>query len=98
MTYTELVKKIREHNEGLSVRQFGDKDALTCVVVFKESNWPDKNYSLESRSYCFRSDNKRFLPHMLGNSIFAGSLDGSDENVRLDYYLGEWEIDYCYIK
>ena len=67
-------------------------------MVFKAENWPDKDYSEESRSYAFSSDNKYFVPGMGGNSIYASSLDGTDSGVRLDWYLGEWKIDYCYIK
>ena len=45
----------------------------------------------------FRSDNKYFVSNMGGNSIFADSLDGADVGVRLDWYLNDWKIEYCYI-
>ena len=100
LTYKELLELIHKHNALNKVeRQFEDKNALQCVIVFKNESWPHRrmNYSLKSRSYRFRSDNKRFISGMGGNSIFAECLDGSDEFVRLDYYLGDWKIDYCYI-
>ena len=51
----------------------------------------------KEKSYAFRSDEKYFLPSMGGNSIFASALAGIDRGIRLDWYLGEWKIDYCYI-
>ena len=98
LTTTQLFEKFAEHNEKYNVRsQFDDKNHLVGVIVFKSDNWPDKNFSLESRSYAFTSDNKFFIPGMGGNSIFARNLDGTD-NIRLDWYLGQWRVDYCYIK
>lgn len=65
------------------------------VVVFTEESF--KNiYSVESRSYAFSTDNKWFKPFMLGSSLFSYCLDGKDRGVRIDWYLGEWKIDYCY--
>lgn len=99
LTYSQLLEKIHEHNDKNQVKtQFSDKHPLNCVIVFKEETWPGTNFSLEARSYRFRSDNKRFLPDMIGNSIFADALDGSDDGVRLDWYIPDWIIDYCYIK
>lgn len=92
---------IREHNSDHSITsQWSDPEPLRCVIVFKNESWPnrEKDYSLESRSYEFRSDEKYFIPEMGGSSIFADSLDGSDKGVRLDHYLGKWKVDYCYIK
>lgn len=98
LTFAQLREKINSHNRSFNVKQqYSDKYPLTCVIVFKSENWPDKDYSLESRSYEFRSDEKYFLPTMLGTSIFAHSLDDKD-HCRLDWYLDEWKIDYCYIK
>lgn len=99
MTFDEVYERFVKHNQENNVTsQFSDDDRLTAVVVFRSDNWPEKNYSLEARSYRFVSDNKYFLPGMGGNSIFANSLDQSDSGVRLDWYLGEWDVDYCYIE
>lgn len=101
LTYKELVDLIAKHNKEHNVTsQFGDKHPLHCVIVFKNDSWPkrEKDYPLESRSYEFTSDNKRFVPGLGGNSIFASCLDGSDQLIRLDWYIHEWDIDYCYIK
>ena len=69
---------------------------LKGVVVYKESNWPNKHYSLAERSYRTTSDEKYFGHWYIGSSLFARSLDGSDF-ARLDYYPN-WKIDYCYIE
>lgn len=98
ISFEELCDIFYKHNEESGVTsQFDDKNAIEGVVVFKESNWKTK-YSETSRSYLVQSDNKYFLPAMAGNSIFASCLDGTDESLRLDYYLDRWEIEYCYIK
>jgi len=100
MTYKELRNKIDEHNkENNIVSQYSDDNPLNCVIVFKNESWPERkaDYPLEARSYQFRSDEKHFLPEMGGNSIFAETIDGSD-HCRLDWYLYDWVIDYCYIQ
>ena len=69
---------------------------LSAVIVYKSSNWSEA-YSLESRSYrVLNIGGKRFFPNMCGNSVYGDSLDGSDIDVRLDYY--EWEVDYAYLE
>lgn len=73
----------------------GTKPALYGVVVFKSSNWPDKNYALDSRSYLVDSKQNAFDKNMFSNSCFAKSLDGSDPYVNLAWY--DWEVDYCYL-
>ena len=101
ISLAELCEAFYQHNEQNNITsQFEDQNALVGVVVFKQSSWPNDEvqYSLESRSYRFTSDNKYFIAGMGGNSIFAESLDKSDKGVRLDWYLGTWDIDYCYIE
>lgn len=68
-----------------------------AVVVFTEDTW-EKVYSLDSRSYAVSHDAKYFDPNMIGNSLFGNALDGTDNGVRLDIYMGDgWKVDYCYI-
>ena len=50
------------------------------------------------RSYRVQSNEKYFLPQMLGNSLFADCLDGTEFGVRLDWYKADWEVDYCYLE
>lgn len=101
LTYGELLNIINKHNNDCGIaKQYGDKNYLSCVVVIDNSSFAEE-YSLEARSYRFRSDEKHFLPNMIGSSIFADSLDGSDTGVRLDWYIygdNAWEIEYCYIE
>lgn len=94
MSYSEMVKAIHEHNKNNNITsQFGDKNPLEFVIVFKASNWTE-NYTEKQRSYVVRSDNKAWVPDMCSNSIFADCLDGKDNGVRLDWY--NWVVDYCY--
>ena len=65
------------------------------VIVFTEDSFQQK-YPLESRSYAFSTDNKWFMPYMIGKSLYSISLDKRDRGVRLDWYFGDWKIDYCY--
>lgn len=67
-----------------------------AAIVFKEESYSTP-YSLEARTYIFSLANKYFMPNMIGTSIFASCLDGSEDMVRLDWYLNSWKIDYCYL-
>lgn len=101
MTFEQVYERFVKHNEKNGVEsQFSDSSSnrLFGVVVFKSENWPGKDYSLESRSYKFASDNKYFVPGLGGNSIYADCLDRSEAGIRLDFYLSSLEIDYCYIE
>ena len=75
---------------------------LTAHIVFTEDSF-NRPYPLLGRSYIFSSDNKAFYPNMGGYSIFACCLDGSDQGVRLDWYISEegnedgWKVQDCYI-
>lgn len=96
ITFMDAVRKISKHNQQFNItKQFEDDDPLKLVIVFSKENW-ETNYSLKSRSYLVRSDNKFFLPSMMGNSLFGTSLDGKDVGVRLDWYMFDWSVDYCY--
>lgn len=104
LTFGEVYDIFVEHNKENDItRQFKDEHPLYAVAVASESNsethWQGEKYSLEARSYKFSSDNKKFIPNLIGGSIFAKSLDGTDE-IRLDWYLNGhdgWDWDYFYI-
>jgi hypothetical protein len=74
----------------------------TAHITFTEDSF-DEPYSLLSRTYRFSSDNNAFCSRMGGYSIFADCLDGSDQGVRLDWYMAEegntggWKVEDCYI-
>lgn len=100
LTYKELKKAFYDFNNT----HHWSTESIKGVIVFREDNWPDDNYSLESRSYVVSSDNKAFIASMCGYSIFGSSIDGSDKGVRLEQYMedeyagkGGWRVDYCYL-
>lgn len=98
MTFEEVCDLFYKHNEEKRCTQFSDNERLIAVVVFKQGSWFNAEYTEIQRSYRFVSDNKYFMSDMCGNSIYANCLDGSENGVRLDWYLGKWEVDYCYIE
>ena len=71
-----------------------DSPFLHGVIVYKASNWPKNNYSLESRSYMVWNNNRGFQPGKISKAVTGSSLDGKDVGVRLDWY--SWDVDYCY--
>ena len=96
MTWAQLRRLFWTYNDIPAEDVFAeDRQPLHAVVVFKASNWPDKAYSLEARSYRFTSDNNCFKSYLLSQSCYADSLDGTDVHVNLSKY--EWSIDYCYL-
>ena len=96
MDYSELKKIFQELNRT------SPREDLTAHIVFTEDSFTQE-YSLLSRTYSFSSDNKAFWPNMGGYSIFACCLDGTDQGVRLDWYMveegnpGGWKVEKCYI-
>ena len=43
LTLKELLEEIHKHNELNNVTsQYGDKNPLTCVIVFKNESWPKR--------------------------------------------------------
>lgn len=94
MNWQEMRKIIDKHNEENGItNQFGDKNPLYFVIVYKQSNF-EEEFSETERSYRVRSDNKLFLSGMLGRSLFGNCLDGKDMGVRLDWY--NWEVERIY--
>lgn len=74
------------------------RPVIRGVIVFTESSW-NELYPLESRSYYVNSDAKYFDSDMGGNSIFGGSIDGTDHCKISAYMFSEngWKVDYCYV-
>lgn len=98
ITFNEMFDIFYKHNEENGIKtQFSDPNRLGGVIVYTKDSF-DKEYPLESRSYRVASDNKYFVPHLGGNSLFGNCLDGSENCVRLDWYFSAWKIDYCYIE
>ena len=76
------------------------KSKLHGVVVFTEDSFK-KPYTEEQRSYRVSNENKGFQHGKISNSVFANCLDGTDNGVRLDWYMygdDAWKVDYCYLE
>lgn len=99
MTWQEAVQYLIEFNKKHDIHVKGDKPATCVMVAVISSNSFNQEYSLESRSYAFTNHNKFFIPSNIGRSIFASSLAGDDDNIRLEQYVPDsWKVEYCYIK
>ena len=96
MNWNEICSAMRKFNEEHGYTTKGNKEKLKGVVVFTKDSFGNP-YTEEERSYKFTSDNKGFLPGQLSNSIFADCLDMSDLGVRLDWYIHDWKVEYCYL-
>ena len=70
-----------------------DEACISGVIVYEKSNF-SKDFSLEARSYRIYNNNRKFQEGKCANSLFGCSLDGTDINVRLDWY--RWVPEYCY--
>lgn len=96
MTYQELKDAFRE------LKRTFPREDLTAHVVFTEDSFAGP-YPLLSRTYLVSSDNKGFRPNMFSSSVFAYCLDGTDQGVRLDWYMADegntdgWKVQDCYI-
>ncbi len=96
MSWQELCEACYKHNEENNItRQYDDKHPLKCFVVIKQMPYWKKQYTKLERTYTFVSSEKRFIGGLCGNSIFASCL-GYEDNIRLDYYLGDWEFEECW--
>lgn len=97
MTYKELKNDFRK------LKQIKPIETLTAHIIFTEESFK-KKYPLLSRTYRITSDEKAFWPSMADYSLFGDCLDGTDQGVRLDYYMEEeranvegWKVEDCYI-
>ncbi len=105
ISWEEAKEYLRNFNRerGYEVGNVGNEIAHVAVVFTADSFQTE--YSEESRTYIVPSNNKAFIEGMMGYSIFASCLDGTDKCVRIEGYMasergGEdgWKVDYCYIK
>lgn len=97
MKYSELKRVFCDWNRDHPTQ------GLTAHIIFTEDSF-DNEYSLLSRTYRITSDEKAFWPSMAGYSVFGDCLDGTDQGVRLDYYMQKeranvngWKVEDCYI-
>ena len=96
MDYSELKKIFQE------LKRTSPREDLTAHIVFTEDSFTQE-YPLLSRTYRVSSNNNGFWPGLISRSIFACCLDGTDQGVRLDWYMAEegnpggWKVEDCYI-
>lgn len=98
LTFQQLCNVMLQFNRDNNVTAataYGNKE-LVGVIVFSQDSFT-KEYSLESRSYSVSSQNNRFIDDKISNSIYGSALDGSDPDIRIDFCLCEWKVDYCYL-
>lgn len=98
--WPDACRYMREFNKshGIDSKDWSP-DAPICVMVAVMT--PDsfsREYDEEGRSYRFNNYNKAFLP-MTSSSIFSSCLDGTDDGVRLDWYVGQqWHVERVYVQ
>lgn len=90
-TFGEMEKVMFEaHEEG---------KVLHGGIIFTADSF-SKEYSELSRTYLFTSNAKAFNPKASGYSIFANCADGSEDGVRIDYYMKSegWKVEKSFIE
>lgn len=93
ITFSELEATMMRFNKEHPEQQ--DTASITGVIVFKQENWPNKMYSVKSRSYRVSNSNRAFQEGKISNQLSGNCLDGTDQGVRLDWY--KWAVEYCYM-
>ena len=76
-----------------------------AIIVFSQESF-SKPFTETERSYSISSNAKYFDSSKIGNSLFGSCIDGTDQGIRLDYYMhsipedgigNRWIPAYCYI-
>ena len=84
-TIIQILRSAREQNITLG-----------AVLVFSQDNFKQE-YSLESRSYRIYNTGNYFDNSIISNALWANNLDGTDQMIRLDYYIHNWNCEYGYL-
>lgn len=95
-----IFKKIK-HKKPYEWRQLRSGEVKNWkygMITFAQSSF-SREYSIDARTYVFTSDNKVFNPKMMGNSLFATSLDRSDYTEICQYIATQhpWEIEGVWV-
>lgn len=81
-------------------KEFWDSETeRKAVIVFTKESFK-KDYTETERSYEVSSDCKYFKSGKISNSLYGNCLDGKDNGVRLDLYIGngEWHVEKIYLR
>ena len=91
LSFDNICKLFSEYEkEGYKVPAVG-------YIVFTEDSF-DKDYDEKSRTYKFLSTADYFNSDKISNSLYGDCLDGTDDCVRLDVFIGKyWKIERCYV-
>ena len=98
LTLETLFNHIREYNAKHGNSYNDVKKPLTAAIVFSNDTeaWDRHDYSLEDRTYVFDNYQKYWYGECIGNSLFA-QCPSEFGLTRLDWYIGEWKVEYCYL-
>ena len=99
LTYAEFESAMIRFNSEHEINSQAGKERLEGVIVFTQDSFT-KPYTEVQRSYQTNNLQKAFIPSMISSSLFADCLDGTDNGVRLDWYMkgeGAWKVEYCYL-
>jgi hypothetical protein len=99
--WKQACRHMREFNKahGIDSKDWSPDAPICVMVAVLTPDSFDKEYDEEGRSYRFNNYNKAFLP-MTSSSIFSSCLDGTDDGVRLDWYIdgGHWKVERVYVQ
>lgn len=87
--YSEFLRFIYQYTQN------PENPTLRILITFTKDSF-SKEYDERSRTYMTNSKQKAF-GNYAGSSIFGNCLDGSDDGVRLDYYMNTpytpWKVE-----
>ena len=89
LSWDELVEKFKAHNA-----ENPDADSITAHIVISADSF-DEEYTEAERTYVITSNNNAFRDDKKGDAIIISAVDGTDNDVRLDWY--DWEIESAWI-
>lgn len=72
------------------------KDWEEAVIVFTAESIGTR-YTEKERSYEVYRESNFFDGNKDGKALVGNCLDGKDNGVRLENYLDDWDVEYCYI-
>lgn len=96
MTKCKVCGRSDFETEHMTLHELSERNFTRAVIVFKDESY-DKPYPFASRAYEVSGASNYFNPDKISKALYGSSLDGTDVGVRLDKYLENWVVDYCFI-